>query len=97
MKPTKLAATVGSRTTGQVREAGLPAPSSETARSAASRPIASASRAAGERADAEAEAGLLVAVGVGDRLQVGVGGGRLEGSPARPVEEAIATRSSSSA
>ena len=29
---------------------------------------------------AEAETGLLVALGVGDRLEVGVGGGRLEGS-----------------
>ena len=49
MKPTKLAATVSSRTTAQVRDAGFVAPSSELERSAASRPIASASSAAGER------------------------------------------------
>ncbi len=49
MKPAKLAATVSSRTTGQLREAGFAAPSRAVERSAASRPIASGSSAAGER------------------------------------------------
>ena len=40
---------MGSRTTGQVRDFGFSAPSSEPARSADSRPIASGSRSAGER------------------------------------------------
>ena len=49
MKPMKLAATVGSSTTGQVRLSGLAAPIIPRARSAASAPIAAASRAPGPR------------------------------------------------
>ena len=77
MKPKKLAATVSSRTTGQVREAGLAAPSSEPARSAASRPICLGVERLRRAAHAEAQAGLLVALGGGDRLEVGVARGRL--------------------
>ena len=80
MKPAKLAATVSSKTTGQLREAGLAAPSSAVERS---RRLA-ADRLGVERrrraAHAEAEPGLAVAVGLGDRREVGVAGGRLIGA-----------------
>ena len=61
----------------------LVAPSSDAARSPPSRPISSGSSACGRAAHAESQAGLLVAVGLGDRLQVRVGAGRLPGSARR--------------
>src|ERR1700742_4715149 len=69
IRPAKLAATVGSRTTGQERETGLPAPLIGTARSALP----------GAAGAAEAEAGPAAPPPLGQGLQVGEAVGGLVG------------------
>ena len=77
MKPKKLAATIGSRTTGSAR-VGLDRAEQRAARSAASVPIASASSAAGARPRPTPRPVSRSSPSPRDRLQVRVTGGRLE-------------------
>ncbi len=96
MKPMKLAATNASRTTGQRRLEGWRAPTSASARSAASSPIACGSSCAGVAPDAEPEAGHQVGALARERRAY-ARHAAVANEPAKPREFAIATSPSQSA
>ena len=85
MKPANEAATKASSTTGQRRLGGWRAPTSASARSAASAPIASASSSPGSRPSPMPEPGHQVVALAGERRGVGPG---LGGARRRPRSRA---------
>ena len=96
MNATNEAATNASSTTGQRRLSGWRAPTSASARSAASAPIASGSSAPGSRPERHAEAGHQVRALARERRRVGPGLGGARRTPAKPRELASATAASAS-